>query len=479
LHSIDESLIDNIADNERDVDDATVEEIELQGISSNTELDINQLIAKCSELPNNDVKGKKKKANNVKKNSTKPHAIVKDDTNAEEEAGEEGQGSHGVYNRLCDQCGQVFSDCRKYLSHKKVHMKEPAHCPECGLMCSNRTNLRRHMFLHTGERPHLCQHCGEGFIQRYSLEIHMVSAHLELLKSDPNFVEYKCEKCNETFYDNRRFQRHVTVECNQYPESDGSEGGSRRSPAINSDKPFGCGKCQKRFSLRASLLIHDQVHMKKKQLTGRKVKKPQELKKNICRICGKWFKIRAAMLMHERNHASRKFKDGSIGDGESTRIFEVYTPEPVVEMPFVCNTCGLKFRVRESLVSHERTHTGEKPYQCQECGHQTAYAGSLNTHMRVHTGEMPYTCNICGKQLRQSSHLVRHMWTHTGEKPYKCSMCDKGYKNRVDLRFHCQRVHQLELPKCPGRRSINDEVGLHEALACIGTRFKTEPQTAE
>ena len=107
----------------------------------------------------------------------------------------------GFYNRLCDQCGKVFDDARKYQAHKKIHTKEPAHCPECGLMCSSRTNLRRHMFLHTGERPHLCQHCGEGFIQRQSLEVHLVSFHLDLIKNDPNFVEYDCEKCGKKFYD--------------------------------------------------------------------------------------------------------------------------------------------------------------------------------------------------------------------------------------------------------------------------------------
>ncbi|XP_034669812.1 zinc finger protein 568-like isoform X2 [Drosophila subobscura] len=46
-------------------------------------------------------------------------------------------------------------------------------CTLCPKSYPQKSNLNRHMKLHTGERPYQCSHCSKSFNQSISLKIHM------------------------------------------------------------------------------------------------------------------------------------------------------------------------------------------------------------------------------------------------------------------------------------------------------------------
>ena len=46
-------------------------------------------------------------------------------------------------------------------------------CPVCYKQFSQRSSAWRHLKTHTGHRPHHCNECGQGFIQKYNLLRHV------------------------------------------------------------------------------------------------------------------------------------------------------------------------------------------------------------------------------------------------------------------------------------------------------------------
>ncbi|XP_065783086.1 histone-lysine N-methyltransferase PRDM9-like [Muntiacus reevesi] len=179
-----------------------------------------------------------------------------------------------------------------------------------------------------------------------------------------------------------------------------------------------------------------------------------------CRECGQGSQDRSSLITHERTHTGEKpYVCGECGrsfiqKSDFIRHQRIHTGEK----PCVCRACGQSFRQKSDFIRHQRTHTGEKPYACGECGRSFSDKSVLIKHQRIHTGEKPYVCRECGRSFRQKSLLISHQRTHTGEKPYVCGECGRSFHRKAHLITH-QRTHTGEKPYVCGEcgRSFSDK----------------------
>ncbi|XP_070967129.1 zinc finger protein 740-like isoform X49 [Salvelinus alpinus] len=132
-------------------------------------------------------------------------------------------------NFICDHCYGAFRSGYHLKRHILIHTGEkPYACGICDMRFIQRYHLERHSLIHTGVKPYACSMCDMRFIQRYQLERHSLTHTGE--------KPFACDMCDMRFIQRYHLERHKRVH--------------------SGEKPYQCERCQQNFSRTDRLLRH-------------------------------------------------------------------------------------------------------------------------------------------------------------------------------------------------------------------------------
>ncbi|KAI5706976.1 hypothetical protein M8J75_013028 [Diaphorina citri] len=164
----------------------------------------------------------------------------------------------------CKQCDKVFPNEKRLENHvKRVHETVPElQCPHCGRFFSERSNFKRHLTIHTGERKYVCELCGASFNQWSSLYTHKFS-HTN--------TKYNCSLCTKSFNTPKSLAVHLKshLDTNVYV----------------------CDTCGKQFSSRVVWRGHIKIHSTSRDY--------------ICHLCNAGFVVKKYLTQHYKTHKNK------------------------------------------------------------------------------------------------------------------------------------------------------------------------------
>lgn len=316
---------------------------------------------------------------------------------------------------VCQFCRKPFSFRSELSRHLRVHTGEkPYTCKVCGKSFAQLFVLRNHEVTHWSSTSYKCTVCGESFKHHSVAKKHSCSFvranHDEQSKRHTKpLISYTCHICKKTFFQKRGFHVHMKTHTGE--------------------KPFLCSYCDQRFQRLFEFNAHQQ-HCE----IFRQKKEESDFHVNARKASGTF------CLNNQMGHSSlipSAFHGSFPKCIEPKKIdYAEFTENPYKKAMKTSNKIFQSSFLSSNHLSHLvsklnklDSRSDPRKYLCPNCGRLFRHMGRLRAHMLTHSRNQSYSCGSCGKTLDNWKKLWQHQRVHRQRKGrFTCPVCGQGFR---------------------------------------------------
>ncbi|XP_071626323.1 uncharacterized protein [Temnothorax longispinosus] len=158
------------------------------------------------------------------------------------------------------ECTKSYTNSSHLKRHLETHnaVKKVYTCTECSMGMRSLQGYKRHYKQTHSEKRISCKECNATFNKKHQLVTHQASEHSIMP------IVYKCDRCNRSYLNRSRFNRHQKTHEKRCPVPGCSEVFDKWTLLCEhrrtNHKDHKCDTCGKVFRSKARLILHCKIH---------------------------------------------------------------------------------------------------------------------------------------------------------------------------------------------------------------------------